>query len=87
MRICVAELSDVKKLCIKTKLPMMQSTMANFILNYSAEYWEPYLDPELLKSQQLYHWLQSIWHKGEIKGQRNRKEIKNQLDLKKKFEK
>lgn len=47
---------------------MMQPAIANFILNYSAEYWEPCLDPELLKSQELYHWLQSIWDKGERRG-------------------
>lgn len=47
---------------------MMQPAMANFILNCSAEYWEQCLDPELLKSQQLYHLFQSTWDKGERKG-------------------
>lgn len=45
----------------------MQSAMADFILNYSFEHWDLCLDPELLKSQELYHWLLSVWDKGEKK--------------------
>lgn len=47
---------------------MMQPVMANFILNYCAKYWEPCLDPEQLKSQQPYNWLQSVWGEGETQG-------------------
>lgn len=42
---------------------MLQSAMANFVINYSAKYCKPCLDPELLKSWELYHFLPSLQRK------------------------